>query len=264
MRGAFDLLSEVLNGQTYVEHHLATRGVDIEEVVVDREVAGIAWPHRKCVESFVKFGQVVTTLVGLTQVHDPVAGPHRAHCTEPVVDEWLEQRDRRPGRVLVSEIRIRDHLVMTSHVSSLVVRRDMPDRKLGQPRIECRKLLCRRMNVFAAFTACSTHLDAPRSATTRNERDEALFVVNANYGGNSRIVGGDFNLPSSELSTWQSGYWDVDPLWRATYAATGPSKKIDWSFGNKGSFPSTRFTGAPECNTYYSDHCYLRGTWVLP
>ncbi len=118
--------------------------------------------------------------------------------------------------------------------------------------------------LIGVYTGCTTHLDEHASGPATSQRDAALYIVNANYPNNPRIVGGDFNLQSADMSNWTSGYWDVDPYWQNTDPAASPTQKIDWSFADKSTFPSTRITPSPYCNDYYSDHCYLRGYWIIP
>jgi hypothetical protein len=128
---------------------------------------------------------------------------------------------------------------------------------------ECRKLLCRRMDVFfGSYVGCSTHLDNPSDLTTVAQRDEALFVTGINYGANQRIVGGDFNLNPLQVDNWINSHYEVDPQYRDTYSSTNPNRKVDFSFGDHAHFPSQRLTPAPNCQTSFSDHCYLSGYWA--
>ena len=78
---------------------------------------------------------------------------------------------------------------------------------------ELRNLVCARATTTAGgrLAACSTHL-VPRTETARRQAAEALSFVQERYGGQRRLVGGDFNLPPGDvgLDGWYGSYLEAD------------------------------------------------------
>ena len=130
---------------------------------------------------------------------------------------------------------------------------------------ETRKIICEKTNVFLILSACSTHFD-PDGSYPSTQSTDAYNIVQSNYSGQRRFVGGDFNTTSPP--NWPSTYWDVDLLlgMRPTHSVENgatPTRKIDYIWGDQSHLNGVP-SGYPACNMWpTSDHCHLSGTFSV-
>jgi hypothetical protein len=114
------------------------------------------------------------------------------------------------------------------------------------------------------YTSCSTHFAAKDVGVAHSQSNEAQVVLLGYSAATPRFFGMDANLayPDSYIASWISNsYAEVDPFFRSTWATPAPTKKIDYSLGR--GYGSNRLTPNPYCDSYYSDHCYLLGYFVI-
>lgn len=125
---------------------------------------------------------------------------------------------------------------------------------------EPRKYECQRMTgLLGLYTACNTHIDF-QSNVVDLQSEELHTLMNWFYPNDRRIVGGDFNQVSPP--PWETDYRDVDPYGSRTYPVSpSPVARIDYVFGHQAHFPTLRSVWGPYCDSFYSDHCYVAGSY---
>lgn len=114
------------------------------------------------------------------------------------------------------------------------------------------------------WRGCVAHLTS--SSDTLASEDMATIYDFWNNHSGFIILAGDLNLDNPFPFPLN---WDIDwSLLRKTAIMnptgdTGLDEKIDWVFLRPSFFSAARTAGT-NCDTYYTDHCYLYGTGTAP
>lgn len=149
-----------------------------------------------------------------------------------------------------------------------------------------RKMTCVKMDVYALFAACSTHITASTATFSANrsykhkQSDEYIYVVNANLGSRWRFIAGDFNYTPDELfpntstramDMWYTGHWEAAGrlFSTGTHATFYPSnKKLDYVWMAKSAGSAANVGWSEVSALFYggqsvSDHGLVKGRFLV-
>lgn len=133
---------------------------------------------------------------------------------------------------------------------------------------ECRKMLCRRCNVFGIITtSCTTHLQPNDTSTSTTARQQALdYEYLSTYwaAGTFRYLAGDFNLnaylPVNPVPQIFYDFYRAGAVGKTWHTRTSENRRIDfiWVQNGGGAFVTPRGSICQQVSA--SDHCYLAAT----